>query len=139
MKNAIMMLAAMLCLGAAANPMEFRSYKQTVKLEFASEKEAQESKLVVRGLPDKYVLAFTSRWDDSAKSHINTHKVMSKYGAKGNFYVGGSMETETPVLQHIIKNGCLAGAHTVGHNPMKRLTETLQETGKRELKVSADR
>ena len=122
MKRFMMLFTALICAIAAANPMDFRSYKQTVKLEFASEKEAQESKLVARALPDKYVLAFTSRWDDSAMSHINTHKVMSKYGAKGNFYVGGSMETETPVLQHIIKNGCLAGAHTVGHNPMKRLT-----------------
>jgi peptidoglycan/xylan/chitin deacetylase (PgdA/CDA1 family) len=106
----------------AANPLELTCYNQSFSVTFPSVEAAQKAQLVPRRLPEKFDVAFSSRWDDGTMSHLNTHKIMSKYGAKGNFFVGSHMAADTPVLEHIVKNGCLVGVHTVGHHPMKYLT-----------------
>lgn len=105
----------------AADPFDFSSYTQSVSLEFASKKEAQAAELVPRGLPANYDLAFSSRWDDGPMSHLNTFKIMKKYGAKGNFYINRDLNGDISVLRHIVSDGCLVGAHTVHHYPMRRL------------------
>ena len=105
----------------AANPHGLRSYKQSVTLNFSTVQEAEKAVLVPRVLPKDYNLAFSSRWDDNAKGHINTFRIMKKYGAKGNFYLGGDVNFNNPVAKDIIRDGCLAGCHTVHHYPISLL------------------
>ena len=78
----------------AGNPLGLTEYQQSFTVDFKSEQEAQAAQIAPRKLPEKYTAAFTSRWDDSNKKHFNTHKVMSKYGAKGTFYLGGDMKKD---------------------------------------------
>ena len=61
-------LAGLLCAGntGAENPLEFREYTQTVRLEFLSPREAQQAQLLANPLPRNYKLAVSARWDDSA-------------------------------------------------------------------------
>ena len=106
-------------LAAADNPLELNCYQQSFSVTFPSVEAAAAAQLTPRGLPEKYDVAFSSRWDDNTNNHFNTHKVMKKYGAKGNFYFNGNMSREMPVK--LMSDGCLAGAHTVSHPAMNYL------------------
>ena len=120
MKKISVLSALIAVFTVAANPLNFTCYEQSFTLEFADEKSASEAEAIPRGLPGKYTLAFTSRWDDSTESHLNTLKVMTKYGAKGNFYLGGDIESKKDTLfKKLTSTGSRAGSHTCGHHPMK--------------------
>ena len=81
-------LAGLLCAGntGAENPLEFREYTQTVRLEFLSPREAQQAQLLANPLPRNYKLAVSARWDDSAWEHLRTLEHMKKYGLKGRVF-----------------------------------------------------
>lgn len=81
-------LAGLLCAGnaGAENPLEFREYTQTVRLEFLSPREARQAQLLANPLPRNYKLAVSARWDDSAWEHLRTLDHMKEYGLKGTFY-----------------------------------------------------
>ena len=121
MKKVAVVTALLFALVLCANPMGYRSYKQSVTLNFATAQEAEKAVLVPRVLPKDYDLAFSSRWDDTAKNHVNTFRIMKKYGAKGNFYIGGDVNLNTPIIKDIIRDGCLAGCHTVHHYSISML------------------
>ena len=113
----------MVCAFAAngANPLGFNCYEQSFSVTFPSVEAANAVQIFPRALPEKYDIAFTSRWDDNAKGHFNTYKIMSKYGAKGNFYLCGDINVKNmPVA--LTEKDCRAGAHTVNHAGMKYLT-----------------
>lgn len=103
----------------AGNPLGLTEYQQSFTVDFKSEQEAQAAQIAPRKLPEKYTIAFTSRWDDSNKKHFNTHKVMSKYGAKGTFYLGGDMKYDNSFLRGLTENGCSLGSHTAHHHRIK--------------------
>ena len=116
-------MLCLLMLGASlmGNPLEMACYEQEFTLDFSDEKAARGAELKARGLPGNYVLAISSRWDDADNRHLNTHRIMKKYGAKGNFYINGGMARDLSLLDKILRDGCCAGAHTVGHHPIKHL------------------
>ena len=96
----ILFYAVLLCaVCAGANPLGFTAYEQSFTVTFADEKAAAGAQLVPRGLPEKYVIALSSRWDDTDKRHLNTLKVMKKNGAKGNFYINGDMKRDLSLLK----------------------------------------
>ena len=121
MKKLLMLSLLLLSAMTMANPLGLASYEQNFTLDFGTEEDARSAKLTARGLPLRYTLAVSSRWDDMDRKHLNTHKIMKKYGAKGNFYINGGMERDFGLLDNIIRDGCCAGAHTVGHHPIKYL------------------
>lgn len=116
-KRVSVALTLMFAAALLAEPFGFRSYRQSFTLKFATANEAEKAVIVPRGLPGNYELAFTSRWDDSTMSHANTFRVMKKYGAKGNFFICGNVDSNIPVIEKVIRDGCLAGSHTVNHYP----------------------
>ncbi len=121
MKRISVLLAVAFAAALSADPLGFRSYKQEFTLQFATPQDAGKAAVALRRLPGNYELAFTSRWDDSTMSHVNTFRIMKKYGAKGNFYLGGSVDRDVPVIKEVIRDGCLAGSHTVNHYLIAKL------------------
>ena len=121
MKNIIFYAVLLCAVCVGANPLGFTAYEQSFTVTFADEKAAAQAQLVPRGLPAKYAVALSSRWDDTDKRHLNTLKVMKKHGAKGNFYINGDMQRDLSLLKDILRDGCLAGVHTVNHFAMKHL------------------
>lgn len=113
-------LAGLLCAGntGAENPLEFREYTQTVRLEFLSPREAQQAQLLANPLPRNYKLAVSARWDDSAWEHLRTLEHMKKYGLKGTFYQNNPvwcLRRDPDYLKTLQTGGCSIGLHTVTH------------------------
>ena len=113
-------LAGLLCAGntGAENPLEFREYTQTVRLEFLSPREAQQAQLLANPLPKNYKLAVSARWDDSAWEHLRTLEHMKKYGLKGTFYQNNPvwcLRRDPDYLKTLQTGGCSIGLHTVTH------------------------
>lgn len=106
------------------NPLGFREYGQQFRLQFGSEAEARAAMVKVRPLPRHYVLACSSRWDDSTPSHLRTHEVMRRQGVPGTFFlgaVGGVLRSDPEYLRKLLTAGCSVGLHTVRHPQLPHL------------------
>lgn len=102
----------------AQNPLELREYQQKIIISFASEKDAQNAVITPKHLPADYTLAFSSRWDDTAITHLATHKVMLKNNMKGTFYIGevdNIVKRNPNYFSELLKGGCSFGLHTLTH------------------------
>jgi len=108
----------------ASNPLKFREYTQTVTLRFATSEEAHRAELTVRPLPERYKLALSARWDDSASEHLNTLAVMKKHNIKGTFFQNDpkwALHNDPEYLQKLQTGGCSLGLHTIHHPQLPTL------------------
>ncbi|HUU23178.1 MAG TPA: polysaccharide deacetylase family protein [Phycisphaerae bacterium] len=100
-------------------PFEFpaRSYVQRLEVTFATEVAAQRAALAVAPLFDGRAWAISSRWDDNAKSHEQTRRVLAAHGHKGTFYLNdpgrGAGFTET--ARKLLEGGNSIGGHSLTH------------------------
>ncbi len=118
----------------AANPLDFREYKQKVTMTFADKEDAQKVQLKVTPLPKNYKLAISARWDDTNPAHLRTHKLMVKNGLKGTFFQNGlwALKKDPDYLKKLMQGGCSIGLHTMTHpflptvNPNRQFQEYME-------------
>lgn len=105
----------------AGNPLGFREYRQTFRLSFQSEQDAQKAELRPKPLPADYKLAYSSRWDDASPNHLKTREIMSRHQIRGTFFLGGlewlkEVVSEDPdYIRELLKDGNSIGLHTLTH------------------------
>lgn len=114
----ILAVSAVLFAVHAENPLGLREYPQKFTVTFPSEQDARNAVLTAKPLPADYKIAFSSRWDDSAISHLKTHAIMRKHGIKGTFFLGNNqwaLKKHPDYLVELQKGGCSIGLHTLSH------------------------
>ena len=122
MKKALTIAAVFTAVSVLAeNPLGFREYRQTFRLSFQSEQDAQKAELKPKPLPADYKLAYSSRWDDYSPNHLKTSEIMSRHHIKGTFFLHGRAwikEVErgnSDYIRGLLKDGNSIGLHTLTH------------------------
>ena len=101
--------------GLAAQGAEWRMYAQTVRIRYDSPEQAAAAHLDKLELPPGRRIAFSTRWDDSAK-HGRMVDALRANGYSGTFYSNrADADYAEHVLRKILDNGCSVGAHTATH------------------------
>lgn len=130
----------------AENPLGFREYQQKFTLSFPSEQDAQKAELKAKPLPADYKLAYSSRWDDSAPKHLDTHEVMVRNNIKGTFFLGdlnwlnGVLNKDPDYIKKLMEGGNSIGLHTLTHpfltakNPYEQFREYMRDRIELEVK-----
>ena len=110
---------------SAENPMNFREYTQEFVAEFTSPDEARRATAEISLLPDGQELAFTTRWDDVNKRHINMSATMKKHGIKGTFFLTeGFPGYHQQFAAKLLADGNSIGAHSLNHPALSNLRPT---------------
>lgn len=116
--SALLFMALTVTQSFAGSPLPgIVDYTQTLTLECATAQDAKNITLKTQPLPHHAKLAFSARWDDSNLKHLQTHKVMSKNGIKGTFYLNGwnNPKYGAEFCAKLLKDGNSLGAHTRSH------------------------
>ena len=119
-RSALLALAAVsAALGAAANPLNFAEYEQTVTATFATPAAAEAATLRAADLPEGCSRVFTSRWDDANPAHVAKAEMLTANGIRANFYLNdGDGDYLRTVAPKLLALGHALGNHTVGHPDM---------------------
>ena len=88
---------------------------EIVTATFESAADAEKAVIGVAPLPDGKKAAFTSRWDDSWKAHIERSKMFKRVGMQPMFFIVGGKHFISDVMPKIKANGGRFGNHTVHH------------------------
>lgn len=113
--NKELMAMVVAAAGLAAQGAEWRMYAQTVRIRYDSPEQAAAAQLDKLELPPGRRIAFSTRWDDSAK-HGRMVDALRANGYSGTFYINrADADYAEHVLRKILDNGCSVGAHTATH------------------------
>ncbi len=123
MKTGIAFLACVhaLTVSAAANPLGFPEYVQTVTATFASPADAAAAEMSIARLPGGAARAFGTRWDDTNPAHMAKAAMLERAGVKGAFYIGATgsgragVEFRKNGIRELIARGHAIGNHTLSH------------------------
>lgn len=115
MKNLIVFGALFMTGLAGANPLQFPSYLQTVRVQFERTKDAKAAEMKVTPLPGGAELAFTSRWDDSTPAHVAKARMLHDIGYKATFFLNANPNFFRNCAPQILAWGHAVGNHSSTH------------------------
>ncbi len=131
------------------NPLNFHMSSLDFKVTYQDAKAASSAKLVKLPLPDGKEWAMTARWDDSNSRHLKMHKVMSKYGYKGSFYLTSAFRKGQPkgvyitLPKDLVSGDFTLGGHSLTHPklPNQSKSDMFREVAliRPELEASSDK
>jgi hypothetical protein len=114
----LLLLLIVLPVLAQAAPLARGSYRQHLKLTFASAAEAAQARLTVAPVYDDREWALSARWDDCNANSLVMHEHMARAGIKGTFYLTGTDPQGRfgeQFAHALMRDGCSIGGHSQTH------------------------
>lgn len=112
--TAILAAFAVSC-ASCANLFAHLTYVQTLDVQFADAKTANEAQARIEKFPGGKKIAYTTRWDDSNPRQLPLSKMLNARGMKATCYPNAVNSEYAKILKQMLESGNAVGSHTRTH------------------------